>query len=89
MAVNFVVCNTTFDWAGKQIRVGDVFEDDHELYVRFPTYFDRQQSFVTGNAGTVLTGGTLGSIVAGKLPITDSGGTILGYAPIYNTITGT
>jgi hypothetical protein len=89
VATNFVVANTNFDWAGVKIRVGDVFVDTHTFYVRFPTRFDRQQTYVTGSPGTVLVGGTLGATVAGKLPVTDSAGTVLGYVALFNEITGT
>lgn len=86
---NFCVCNVAFDWSGRRFHVGDVIEDDNSAYVLFPGRFDRQQEYVTGSAGTVLTGGTLGATVVGKLPITNSAGTVLGYVPIYNAITGT
>lgn len=84
---NFVVANTAFSWAGIQVRVGDVYEDDHVLYVQFPARFDRQQAFVTGSPGTVLAAGTLGATIVGSVPVTNDGGTVLGYVPLYDAIT--
>lgn len=88
-AATYAVCNTHFDFAGIVYRVGDVVASTHGIVTRFPTRFDVQAAVVYGSPGTVLSGGTLGTVIAGKLPITDSGGTVLGYVPIYNGITGT
>lgn len=93
---NLCVCNIAFEWSGQQFRVGDVVEDDSSVYVMFPSRFDRQDTalsevpvgYVTGEAGTVLAGGTLGTIIAGAVPVANAGGTVLGWVPLYNEITG-
>lgn len=88
MASNFAVCITAFENAGIHYNVGDVVEDDSEVYVLHPTFFSKMHAYVPGNAGTSLTGGTLGTVIAGKLPVTNEAGTVLGWAPLYNEITG-
>ncbi len=88
-AATYAVCNTHFDFAGIIYRVGDVVASNSGIVTRFPTRFDVQVAVVYGSPGTVLTGGTLGTVITGKVPITDSAGTVLGYTAIYNGITGT
>lgn len=84
---NYVICNVAFEWSGKQYRPGDVFEDDADVYLQFPTRFDRQNVYVTGGEGTVLAAGTVGGTIVGSVPVTNSGGTVLGYMALYDEIT--
>lgn len=77
-----VFANVTFDHAGRQVRVGDVFDDTHELFTLFPSRFTR----VPSSFGAASAGGTLGTVVK-KVPVTDSGGTVVGYVPVYDDIT--
>jgi len=83
-----VVVSTAFDFAGHHYDVGDVVDTDSYVYSAFPGNFSLQAAYVTGSPGTVLTGGTLGTVITGKVPITNDGGTVLGYVPIYNEVTG-
>lgn len=86
MAV-YARCITAFDWAGVQVKVGDLYDTTSLFYTRFSSKFDTPEVGI--GPGTALTGGTLGSIIAGKIPVTDANGTSLGLMPIYNVITGT
>ncbi len=65
--MGLVQASTAFDWAGKKVEVGDVFEDDHILNVTFPASFaavpaDFAGGTITGNitldAGTGVKIGT-------------------------------
>lgn len=69
--------NTSFDYAGQQIRVGDVVEDDHYLFTRFPTRFTAQYAGGTAltdqSGGTATSGGTVAVIAAGTADATSAG----------------
>ncbi len=81
-----VVAKVAFNFAGWNVRVGDVYDSSHDLFVLFPTRFNVHQgnTVSVGTAGT--TAGTLGSLLA-SAAIYDANGTVVGHMPLYGTIT--
>lgn len=77
-----VRANVAFDYAGRQVRVGEVFEDTNHLYVMFPSRFTVDTTLTA--AGT--TAATLGTVIK-KVQVFDSAGSSLGFVPVYDTIT--
>jgi hypothetical protein len=54
-----VIANVTFEHAGEQVRVGDIFDDSHFLYTMFPTRFT-----VQADAADFFSGGSLSADLA-------------------------
>ncbi len=82
-----VVANVAFTHAGLQVRVGDVIDSTHVLFTLFPSRFTPRYGDAAESVGTAgTTAGTLGSLLA-SAPIRDTGGTVIGYMPVYGTIT--
>lgn len=79
------VANKAFAWAGIQVRVGDVYEDDSQIFTLFPGNFSVPDAGPLRSSGAAAAG-TLGTVVK-KLEVFDSLGTSLGYLPIYDAIT--
>jgi hypothetical protein len=77
-----VQATAAFDWAGIKVEVGDVFEDDHILYVKFPSKF-AVPNVAVGNSAA---GTTPGNCVK-KIEVFNSAGTSLGFLAVYDAIT--
>lgn len=77
-----VQATAAFDWAGIKVEVGDVFEDDHILYTKFPSKFS-VPNIAIGNSAAGSTPGTC----VKKIQVFDASGVSLGYLAVYDAIT--
>jgi hypothetical protein len=82
-----VVANVAFWHAGRKVHVGDVIDSTEDLYVLYPARFTPRYTGAYGVVGTAGTSaGTLGSLIASE-EVLNTGGTVVGYRPVYGTIT--
>lgn len=81
------VANVAFWHGGRKFHVGDVIDSSEDVYSLYPTRFTLRYTGAFASVGTSGTAaGTLGSLLASEA-VLDSNGTVVGYRPVYGTIT--
>lgn len=86
-----IEANVSFDHGGRQVKVGDLFDTTHYLYALFPSRFTAVTSGDVSAASvytgaTATTASTLGTVIK-NVEVFNTGGTSLGFVPIYDAIT--